>query len=234
MIPLKKALDSSIGRKFVMSISGIALVGFIISHVLSNMTLYLGPEGGVMLNEYGAFLASFGPLLVVAEIGLAAVFIIHIVWAIRITLRNKAARKQNYASGVVTKGGPSHLSLVSRSMIVTGLVLFVFLIVHIWQFRIGKVGRTDDVEIGGVAASNLYAIAIEVFTQPINVAFYTLVMLFLGAHLSHGIWSSLQSMGLMKPAWSKPLYAVGALIGILLAAGFLFIPIFIYITQSGV
>src|SRR5690606_12387437 len=118
------------GKKFVMSISGFALVGFIIVHLLGNLPLYLNVEtAGPMLNQYSAFLASFGFLLVGAEIVLAAAFIIHMAYAIRTTLVNKAARKNKYDKGIVTKGGPSHLTLLSKNMIFSGLVIGVFLVV---------------------------------------------------------------------------------------------------------
>lgn len=235
MIPLKKALESSIGKKFVMSISGIALVGFIIVHLLGNLPLYLKAEqAGPMLNEYSAFLASFGWLLTAAEIGLAAAFIIHMVYAIRTTLINKKARKNSYDKGVVSKGGPSHLTLLSRNMIFSGVVIGVFLIVHLWQFRFSK-GSMEPIKLAsGADGLDLYAVVAQTFSQPVNVIFYTIVMLILGAHLSHGLWSALQSLGAMKPAWSKAIYTVGILIAVVLAAGFLFIPIVMFLTQSGV
>lgn len=235
MIPLKKALESSIGKKFLMSISGIALVGFIITHLIGNLPLYLpADKAGPMLNEYSAFLASFGWLLAAAEIGLAAAFIIHMAYGIRTTLINRKARKNNYAKGVVTKGGPSHLTTLSRNMIFSGVVIGVFLIVHLWQFRIPKGSMETITLANGTSGVDLYAVVAQTFSQPINVIFYTLVMLVLGAHLSHGLWSALQSLGAMKPAWSKAIYTLGILIAVVLAAGFLFIPIVMFLTQSGV
>lgn len=235
MIPLKQALDSSIGKKFVMSISGFALVGFIIVHLLGNLPLYLKAEtAGPLLNQYSAFLASFGFVLVGAEIILAAAFIIHMAYAIRTTLINKAARKNKYEKGIVTKGGPSHLSLLSKNMIFSGLVIGVFLVIHIWQFRLSKDAAPMVALTGGGEGHDLYSVVVQTFSQPINVVFYTLVMLFLGAHLSHGFWSAFQSLGAMKPAWSKQIYALGVIIAIVLAAGFLFIPIVMFLSQSGV
>jgi succinate dehydrogenase / fumarate reductase, cytochrome b subunit len=236
MLPLRKALDSSIGRKFVMSISGISLVGFIIVHLLGNIPLYFrdSTAGADAFNAYGLFLESFGPLLTVAELGLFAVFLIHIVWAFRITLKNKAARGTSYDAGIRTKGGPSHLNPASRSMIITGIVLLVFLIVHVGTFRVGKLFRDKVALSDGRMAYDIYGIALDTFSNPFFVVFYTVVMLFLGAHLSHGLWSWLQSLGAMKPQWSKPIYAAGTLIAVALAAGFLFIPIYIFFMHGGV
>lgn len=232
MLPLKNALNSSIGRKFVMSISGIALLLFIIVHLLGNLPLYL-KDGGATFNAYAAGLESFGPLLYVAELGLLAVFFVHIAYSIRVTLANKKARGQAYDAGLKTKGQPSNMNIASRNMIVTGIVLFVFLVIHIWQFRIQKIFYEETMLVDGKEVTNLYQLVVDVFANPINVIFYCGVLLFLGAHLRHGFWSALQSLGAMKPQWSKGIYALGALFALAMVVGFFGIPIYLFITHGG-
>ncbi|MFU8804414.1 MAG: succinate dehydrogenase cytochrome b subunit [Bradymonadaceae bacterium] len=232
MIPLKKVLDSSIGRKFVMSISGIALVLFVIVHLLGNMALYV-KDGGDTFNQYAAALHGFGPVLTVAEIGLLAVFVIHIAWAFMISMKNRRARGGSYDQGIQTKGGPSNLSPFSRNMFITGVVLLVFLVIHVGNFRIGKYQR-DAMEVDGVLIYDTFGLAIEKFTNPFWVAFYVIAIAFMGFHLRHGFWSALQSLGAMKPEWSKAIYTVGLFVALLLALGFLGIPIFIFIAYGGV
>ncbi|RDV36976.1 hypothetical protein DV096_15810 [Bradymonadaceae bacterium TMQ3] len=228
MIPLKKALNSSIGRKFVMSISGIALVLFVIVHLLGNLTLYV-PDGGEAFNIYASKFELLGPFLYVIEMGLLGVIALHIIWGVTTTVRNKRARGNNYDAGVVTKGGPSNLNPASRNMIITGSILGIFLVVHVWHFRIQKMFMDATMIIDGKEHTDLYSLVAGSFQNPLWVAFYVVAMLFLGFHLRHGFWSAFQSLGAMKPQWSKGIYAVGLAIAVVLAVGFLGIPVYLYI-----
>ncbi len=227
MIPLKRALSSPVGRKFVMSISGIALVLFVIVHLLGNLTLYV-PDGGETFNRYAAGFDAIGPALYVIELGLLAVIVIHIGWGITTALKNRKARPDDYAVSVNSKGGPSNLSLASKNMIVTGVALGIFLVVHIWHFRIRKIYVADNTEIDGQQHADLYALVHTAFSDPFWVAFYVGAMVFFGFHLRHGFWSTLQSLGAMKPEWSKGIYALGFLVAVVLTVGFMGIPLYIY------
>ncbi len=214
-----------------MGASGFALLLFIIVHLLGNLTLYT--HGGDAINTYAAKLESLGPLLVVLEVGIVVVILIHVITAFQVTLSNKSARPTGYEK-VVSKGGPSKNTMTSRNMFVTGFVLLVFLVIHIKQFRFGpdiEDGYTSTVN--GVMVHDLYRVVVETFVQIKWVAFYVICMFFLGFHYRHGFWSAFQSLGLMNPRWSKPIYGLGFLLALILSAGFLFIPIFIYVTQSG-
>ncbi len=227
MIPLKKALTSPVGRKFVMSISGIALVLFVIVHLLGNLTLYV-PDGGETFNRYAAGFEAMGPFLYVIELGLLAVILIHIGWGITTAIKNRKARPEDYDESTETKGGPSRLSLASKNMIVSGVVLGFFLIVHIWHFRVRKDFVGETTEVDGQEATNLYAMVHEAFADPFWVVFYVGCMVFLAFHLRHGFWSALQSLGAMKPEWSKAIYAIGFFVAVVLAVGFMGIPLYIY------
>ncbi len=227
MIPLKRALSSPTGRKFVMSISGIALVLFVIVHLLGNLTLYV-PDGGETFNRYAAGFEAMGPFLYVIELGLLAVIVIHMTWGIATALKNRKARPEKYAESVDSKGGPSNLSLASKNMIVTGVALGIFLVVHIWHFRIRKVYVAETTEIDGNEHADLYALVHAAFSDPLWVAFYVGAMLFFGFHLRHGFWSALQSLGAMKPEWSKGIYALGFFVALVLTVGFMGIPLYIY------
>jgi succinate dehydrogenase / fumarate reductase cytochrome b subunit len=87
--------------------------------------------------------------------------------------------------------------------------------------------------VNGVMVHDLYRIVAETFSKIQWVIFYSGSMIFLGFHLRHGYWSAFQSLGIMNPRWSKPIYAFGLILAILLAVGFFFIPIYIYTTQGG-
>jgi succinate dehydrogenase / fumarate reductase cytochrome b subunit len=233
VIPLKRSLSSSVGKKFVMGLSGLALVLFMIAHLAGNLTLI--DSTGVTFNIYAKKLQDLGFLALVAEVGLLVLFLIHIAYGVAVTLQNKAARKDGYQAPPVSKGGPSKSSLGSRNMIITGAVLFGFLILHIWQFRFGP-GMNEGyiTDVAGVPARDLYRLVAEVFSQPLYVGIYTVVMAFLWFHIRHGFWSAFQSLGLLYPRISGPIYLVAWLLASLLAVGFLFLPIFVYLAQQGV
>ena len=231
MVPLKQLFSSTLGRKYIMGASGFALVLFIIVHLLGNLTLY--SHTGDSFNAYAAKLAGLGVLLLVAEVGLAAVILIHVWAAIQVTLRNKSARPIAYAVER-SKNGPSKSTAGSRNMWITGAVLFLFLCIHIYQFRFGPdVAEGYTSTVNGVMVRDLFRLVVETFVQIKWVIFYVSCMVFLGFHFRHGFWSAFQSLGILNPRWSKPIYALGFILALIFSAAFLFIPIYIYATQSG-
>lgn len=230
MIPLKKLFTSTLGRKYLMGASGFALLLFIIVHLLGNLTLYVS---GDAFNNYASKLAGLGIGLVIMEVGLALTILLHIITAIQVTYSSKAARPIAYDSPK-SKGGPTKNNVTTRNMIITGFVLALFIGVHLWQFRFGpgiEAGYTATVN--GVMVHDIYRVVVETFTDIKSVIFYVASMFFLGFHFRHGFWSAFQSLGFMNPRWSKPIHALGLIIAILLTVGFLFMPIYIYTTQSG-
>jgi succinate dehydrogenase / fumarate reductase cytochrome b subunit len=231
MVPLKRLFSSTLGRKYLMGASGMALVLFLVVHLLGNLTLYA--HNGDAINTYAAKLESLGVGLVVLEVGLALTILLHIITAFQVTFSSKVARPVHYMNPK-SKGGPTKNTIGSRNMIITGVVLLVFLVIHICQFRFGP--EMEDgytATVNGVMVHDLYRVVVEAFVQVKWVAFYVSCMVFLGFHLRHGYWSAFQSLGLINPRWSKPIYALGLAIAVLLAFGFLFIPIYIYATQGG-
>lgn len=231
MISLKKLFTSTLGRKYLMGASGFALVLFIVVHLLGNLTLFAG--SGDPMNSYAAKLEALGVGKLILELGLGLTILLHVITALQVTYSARAARPIAYDSPK-SKGGPTKNTVTSRNMIVTGLVLFVFIAVHLWQFRFGpKIEDGYTAMVGGVMVHDIYRLVVETFLQPVWVIFYVGCMFFLGFHFRHGFWSAFQSLGMMNPRWSKPIYALGYFIAILLTVGFLFMPIYIYYTQSG-
>ncbi len=215
--------SSQVGRKLLTGITGISLVLFVIVHLAGNLQLLSAdPEP---FNAYGKFLHDFGSLLILAEIGLGAIFLIHAAIGISIWWRKRKARGSSYGK-YKSKGGPSKQSVSSRTMIITGSVLLVFLVIHLIQFRFGADPGTT---IDGEQARDLYFLVEQVFSNIAWVIFYSGVMILLGFHLRHGVWSALQSLGAMKPSLSKVIYSVAAIAGVLLSVGFLILPILIYL-----
>ncbi len=209
-----------------MALTGLAIVGFTITHLLGNLTLLSpNPES---FNAYAYGLTKLGPLLAIAQWGLFAFFVVHIVSAVLVTKRNKGARSQGYAK-TVSKGGPSRSNVSSRNMIVSGLILGAFWIWHQIHFKWGPSeadGYTTTLD--GVPVRDLYRLVYEEFQKPWVVGIYVFVMLFLGMHLRHGFWSAFQSLGAMNPKLSPLVTALGYLLAILLSVGFLFLPLWIY------
>lgn len=234
MIPLKQALTSSIGKKYLMAVSGLALVGFIVTHLLGNLQLY---GDGTAFNVYAKGLHDLGPLLWGAEIGLLGIFLLHVAIAIGLTSKNKDARGSKYQHGQQSKGGPSYMSAFSRNMIISGVVILGFVVMHVLHFKFGLFTPEEVVSktvmIDGEESIDLYARVVHAFTQPLWVVIYVAVMLFLGAHLRHGFWSAFQSLGALNWRLEKPAVGLAVIVAVLLAAGFLGIPIFIFITNAG-
>ncbi len=231
MVPLKRLFSSTLGRKYLMAASGFALVLFIIVHLLGNLTLFTG--SGDAINTYAAKLDALGVGKLLLEIGLGLTILLHVITAIQVTYSSKAARPVAYESPK-SKGGPTKNTVTTRNMIITGMVLLVFIIVHLKQFRFGpNMADGYTTNIHGENVLDIYRVIVETFMDIKNVIFYVATMFFLGFHFRHGFWSAFQSLGMLNPRWSKPIHCLGFVIAVLLTVGFLIMPIYIYVTQGG-
>ncbi|MBS1912694.1 MAG: succinate dehydrogenase cytochrome b subunit [Bacteroidetes bacterium] len=224
---LFSALTSQVGRKVLTGITGVLLVLYLIAHISGNLSL-LGNDP-TAFNKYGAFLHGFGKLFYLVEIGLGVTILLHAYIGITIWMRKRAARKQGYAVHG-SKGAPSKQSISSRTMIITGTVMLVFITVHVLQFRFGPGEAEGYVQTlsDGTKIHDLRRITVETFSHIGWVVFYVGAVLLLGFHLRHGIWSMLQSLGAMKPRASGTIYALAFILAIILAAAFIFLPIWIH------
>ncbi len=204
-------LASSVGKKTVMAITGLSLVGFLIVHLIGNLALYTGGTEG--FNEYAAKLESLGGLLKVAEIGLLAIFVIHMGLAMRIARENAQARKDRYE----VRASMGQQTLASRTMVLTGMIIGLFLIIHIIDFKVPTVlGEMHD--LGQAVMDRL--------GSPLGAGIYLLGMAALGLHLRHAIQSALQTLGVHHPRWS-PLLRLGAItLAAVIALGFASFPIY--------
>jgi succinate dehydrogenase / fumarate reductase cytochrome b subunit len=225
---LSNVAASSVFKKFVMGLTGIGLVGFVIMHLSGNLLLY--QKEGTAFNAYSDKLMSFGWLLYAAEIGLAAFFLFHAITGIRLAFGKRQAKPVKYAVAK-SKGGNSKWGFAANNMAITGTILLAFLIWHIKQFKYGPgVAEGFVARIPGHEGEvrDLHRLVVQEFKEPGEVAFYTLVMLTLAVHLRHGVWSALQSLGLTRENNSRALYFGLGILGILLGLGFLTIPIYVY------
>ncbi|ESA35075.1 cytochrome b subunit [Leptolyngbya sp. Heron Island J] len=211
--------QSSIGKKFLTGITGLALVTFIIIHMTGNLVLLVSVDG---YNQYGHFIEQLGPLLWLIDIGLLAFLIVHIVMGVQIFLGRLRARPQQY-SLYTSAGPPSYQTLSSRTMIVTGLVLGSFLVWHLLTFKFGI-----RYTVPGSDIRDLSRLVIEKFHQPLYTFSYTGVMIMLASHLRHGIWSAFQSLGSLNAAVRPTAYTISALLALGIALGFVVLPLAIY------
>lgn len=206
-------LDSSLGRKVVMAATGLLLTGFLLAHLAGNFTLFADKDGKAFI-DYAQKLHDLGPLLVVAELGLVALFGIHIAMAIRLTTTNREARPQRYAVRQ-TKGESTP---ASASMAVTGAVVLGFLVVHLATMRFAG-------GLKALKADDLHTEVTDVLGSPVIALIYLVGSLVVGIHLAHGFQSVFQSLGVNHPRVAKIAKPLGWGLALLFAIGFASFPI---------
>ncbi len=221
-----RIVNSSVGKKFLMGATGLALFGFLIEHLTGNMLLFSkNPEP---FNEYGHFIISFGDILIVAELILLAFFLFHAYAGITVAIGKRRARPVQYEKAG-NAGGPSKKSFASRTMILTGVLTFVFVAIHLKTFKYGPVYTTV---VDGVEMRDLHRLVYETFSSPLYVIWYVGALLFLGFHLRHGFWSAFQSLGMNHPRYTPIIYTIGIFLSLVIAAGFIGIPLWIFFTGA--
>jgi succinate dehydrogenase / fumarate reductase cytochrome b subunit len=196
---------SAVGKKWVMALTGLAIMGFVLVHMVGNLKVYLGAEE---FNHYGEFLRELlVPLLPrtvflwIMRIGLLVAFVFHIHAAAGLTLMNRRARAEG---GYVSPRDFQAATAASRSMRLTGVVILLFLLFHLADLTWGTV-NPDFVR------GDVYRNLVASFSRPAVSAIYIVANLALGAHLFHGAWSMFQSLGVNNPRWNswRRAFAVG-------------------------
>jgi succinate dehydrogenase / fumarate reductase, cytochrome b subunit len=210
-------VKSSIGRKMIMGICGGVWAGFVFGHMAGNMLIFVSPE---MYNKYGHAIVSNKPLLYATEAILLGTIIFHVILGALLTWRNKTARTQKYA---MTPSGEKRASLGSRSMIFHGSILLFFIVYHLMTF---KYGTHYSVTYDGVEMRDLSRLVVEVFQDPLYVVGYILCLLLLGWHLSHGVSSLFQSLGLNHPSYTPKIKCASWIYAVVVTAGFISQPIY--------
>jgi succinate dehydrogenase / fumarate reductase cytochrome b subunit len=204
MLRISKALASTLGQKYLTSITGAGLVIFVIFHFISNLTLFY-PDPSIY-NSLSNSLVVLGNWLVIAEIILLLCIVLHVIVALRLKRLSMRARPQSYVSRLITKGGPSKEGFASTRLLLTGTVVLIFLIVHVAQFKFGpSVTEGYAFSVQGQVIRDLHRLVVETFRKPSWTTFYVACMVFLGFHLRHGIWSLFQSLGATNRRTTGPL-----------------------------
>ena len=194
-----------------MAASGLSLVGFLIAHLAGNLLIFSGEDGSAF-DSYAKALES-NPLLPFAEIALALLFVVHIAMALSVSFRNREARSQGYA----VRANMGRKTLASASMLVTGLVVLVFLAVHLYDFRVGK--------MLGDPHPSLAAMVRERLATPLGAGIYLVGVGALAVHLRHAFRSAFQSLGISHPRLNPALEKAGIVAAIVLGLGFAAFPL---------
>lgn len=210
-------LRSTVGKKYIMGLSGLVWAGFVLAHMAGNLLIFVSNDA---YNAYGHAITS-GKLIYVAEAVLLAALITHVYMAISLTAANRSAKGSHYA---VAAKGAKRVSLASRTMAIQGSLVLVFIILHLITF---KYGAHYDTVVNGVPMRDLARLMEEVFQQPGYVIWYLIALVILGFHLKHGVGSSFQSLGLMEGTYRETWKKLSITYGIIVAAGFIAQPIFL-------
>jgi len=214
---------SSIGKKFIMSVTGIFLMLFLIVHLTVNSLLMVGSDA---FNEAAHFMVT-NPAIRIIEPLLALGFIIHIIYSGYITLKNQNNRPIKFKK--LNRWGSS--TWMSRNMFILGGLILIFLVIHLinfyWKVRFGEI---DTTMVNGVEMENVYGLVSSLFIKWWWYdLIYVLGAVFLGLHLSHGFWSAFQTLGWENETWIIRLKWIGYLFSIIIAAGFASIPLYFLI-----
>jgi len=208
-----KSLNSSIGKKLVMAVTGVALMLFLIIHLAGNMSLYGGKEA---FNGYVELLALIKPLIRVIEVILAAIFIFHIFNGTRLWIENKQARPQGYS----VNGSRKNTTVFSRTAFITGSIVFIFLVIHlqtIW-YKFNFSGSEQD----------LYTLTTEWLQVWWYAALYFIAVLLLGFHLNHGFQSAFQTFGWNHKKYFPFIEKLGTVYALIMTIGFGSIPVYFF------
>lgn len=222
-ISKKCFFSSTIGRKEVVAVTGLGMALFVLSHMLGNMLILVSPQA---YNEYGHAIVS-NPLLIVAESGLVLLFLFHVLMAMLLTVRNMVAKGTRYA---ISASGDKATACTAKTMWMQGLLIFVFVVLHLATF---KYGQHYTVNYGKGDIRDLHKLIVEVFLQPGYVVWYVIALIALGMHLSHGVSSLFQTLGVNHPKYNCAIKIIGRIYAFVVLVGFLSQPIYVYFFHQG-
>ncbi|BBH54240.1 succinate dehydrogenase cytochrome b subunit [Fluviispira sanaruensis] len=214
-------LTSTIGKKYLMALTAIVWSLFVMVHMIGNMLIVVGAEA---YNNYSHALTS-NPIIYLIEAFLVAVLLFHAVTGLTLVVRNSRTKPKFYA---VTPMREKSASIASRTMIYTGTATLAFVIWHLITF---KFGPEYFVTYNGIEMRDIYKLVIEKFHEPLYVAGYGLVMILIGLHLYHGVQSIFQTLGLSHPRYNKFFKIFGYTYAVVVAAGFISQPLFVYFAR---
>ena len=219
----KRYFSSTIGRKQAMALAGLGLCLFVLIHAVGNMLLFKSPKA---YNEYSHALVT-NHLIYLAEAGLVFIFLAHIFQGVILTIRNRHSREPGYA---VRSNGAKGTSLAKRSMILQGLIIVIFVVLHLREF---KFGPHYDVVYNGEKMRDLFRLVHATFQSPLYVGWYVLAVVILCFHLSHGFYSALQTLGMQNDRYRPLSQKLSVAYGVLVCGMFAAQPIYMLFFYKG-
>lgn len=214
-----RSLSSSIGKKFLMALTGSFLLIFLIVHLFGNLFLFWGGEGEAF-NTYAETLRGV-PYILIIEIILFALFILHAIYGVTVWFENRKAKSKKYAVNAKSENS----SVFSRTMFISGSVIFIFLVIHLRDFWFAGV-------FGGHEES-LYEIVVQAFSSPIYSGFYIIAMILLFYHLNHAFQSAFQTFGWNHSKYFPLIKTVGTIYAIVMGIGFISFPVYFLFFYGG-
>jgi len=214
-------LFSSVGRKFIVAITGLALIGFVVMHLLGNLQMFLGPDP---INSYAKTLQDLGPIIWVARISLLVFLVTHVYVSIALSRENQAARPEAYKYDATV--GATWASLHMR---MTGLVILAFLIIHLMHFTFRWLHPEFTTFFDEQGRNDVYRMVVIGFQNRFYAFGYIIAVAFLGVHLSHAISSVFQTLGVSSPSTRKRLEKFAFAISLFISIGYMSIPVSVLI-----
>jgi succinate dehydrogenase / fumarate reductase cytochrome b subunit len=210
-----RLFSDSIGRKAVMAVTGALMVLFVVGHLLGNLTIFAGPDG---LNSYAEHLHALAPVVWITRVVMGTAVLLHIVLSIQITVENSQAKPEKYAK-------TNHLkaTFASKNMIWTGVVIGAFIVYHLLHFTLRV--TPDVAAYTGEVPGNVFGMVTTALGHAFTGLVYVFAMVSLFLHLSHGIQSLFQTLGLSNGVMLPRLSAGGKVASFIFLVGFGAIPV---------
>lgn len=223
MIWIVKMLTSTLGRKLLMSLTGLFLISFLTVHLIGNLAIFKA-DNGLSFNAYAAFMST-NPLISTVSYLLYAGILLHVIVAFILYFSNSSARPVKYKN---QKAGENS-SWASRSMTLLGILILAFLFMHLkdfwWQYKYGG-GYEFTLDANG--NRDIYALVIQQFNTTASLVLYLIGLAALFLHLKHGFQSAFQTLGLEDQKYTPAIKAIGLVYSIIVPIGFAVMPIYVY------
>ena len=227
---LGKFLTSSIGQKLIMSLTGIFLILFLVVHLIGNLQLLMD-DGGVAFNAYADFMSN-NPIIQIISKGNFIFILLHAIIGMYLWRLNRSARGTEKYAVTNVRATNTHPGF-ARNMAILGIILFIFIIVHLYQFWLFNYNDwIATTNIGGSEVNDLYTLVAATFMDPFFVIFYVVCMAVVGFHLWHGFQSAFQTLGLSHPKYKPFVGTLGKAYSILVPLGYAIIPIIFYLKNA--
>lgn len=209
---IRRFYGTTLGKKFLMALTGVILLGFVVVHMVGNLQVYQGPE---KLNHYSEFLHEHSGLLWAARLVLLFSVLVHIIAATQLAIRNWQGRPIGYRA---YRSGDLGVDYAARTMVWSGPIIAAFVVYHILHLTTGSV-------VAGFVPGDVYHNVVAGFRIPSVAIFYILANLLLGLHLYHGIWSFFQTVGWEHPRFNPVRRGLAVVLSLVIAAGNISIPV---------